>query len=91
MLILIADMFLDQYYSPDYYAWFRQRGLAGLLSAFYMGSGLVIPLFVALEFIWMKNIESERRALTIDALIAIGYVAVWIIVVVYVGTHTAWL
>jgi hypothetical protein len=39
----------------------------------------------------MKGIELERRALAIDALLAILYVATWILAVLYAFTHTLWL
>ncbi len=89
VIILIVDMFLDEYYSPYYYDWFRQRGLADVMFALTTASLLIIPLFVGLEFWWMRRIESERKALAIDALFAIAYVVFWFGMLFYVFTHKA--
>lgn len=87
VLFIVIDLFLDQFYSPDYYAWFREMGLANLLFALDISAVLLIPMCVAFEFWWMRKIESERRALAIDSVIAIGLVAVWVGGLLYAFTH----
>ena len=91
MLALLADIFLDQYYSPDYYAWFRRKGLADLMSVIYFGSVLVVPLVVVFEFWWMSNLKSEKKAIAIDMLLGLAYVSIWVLLLFYVATHTLWL
>lgn len=73
--------------NPTYYRTLRKAGISDVISAWYVASSLLLPLFVIFKALWPGKAESEsdisrqkrKRAIFIDAAFALSwFLTLWL-------------
>jgi hypothetical protein len=68
----IIDLVVSEL-SPGYSHTVANGPLGGVLTIWWIGSSIVLPLYVGFEFWWMRDCPGERRALLVDAALAVAW------------------
>jgi len=74
-------------FSPQYTHAMANGPMSNFFMQWLLISSVALPLYTGLEFLWMRSIKSERRALWIDGILTVAWAVFFWIRILYGFTH----
>jgi hypothetical protein len=72
---------------PQYWRRVANGPLDRIILRWFFASSILLPLYVGLEFLWMRRAKIGTKALLIDAAFAVAWLFVWWGGLFYAFTH----